>query len=269
MVVGEYSFVAMSERRVLKEFVSPSRLSYGNCKDQKDFKPEVRRACSEQTVGKDVFGARSAKIIIIGQPGAGKTSLVLRYCRNTFERNYKTTIGVDFEVEKYNVLGIPFNVQLWDTAGAERFRGVTTAYFRGAQVVMLVFDLCSEESLIKTRDWLKEAQEFCQCPFEIFLVGTKYDSLLEHDYVKMEEVAKQFAAEYKAEYWCTSSKSGHHIDDLFSRVTIVAFENIVSRELESLQAAEPKVQVAASSTLIRVRAKEPESPKRKKKCCPR
>eukprot|EP00731_Ephydatia_muelleri_P022557 Em0015g140a len=215
------------------------------------------------------FGARSAKVIIIGQPGVGKTSMVLRYCRNMFERNYKTTIGVDFEVEKYNVLGVPFNVQLWDTAGAERFRGVTTAYFRGAQVVMLVFDLGSEESLVKTRDWLKDAQEFCQNQFEVFLVGTKYDSLLEHDYLKIEEVAKQFAAEYKAEYWYTSSKSGEHIEELFTRVTVLAFENIVTRELESVQASEPKVQVAASSTLIRVRAKEPASPKRKRKCCPR
>jgi small GTP-binding protein len=98
--------------------------------------------------------SKSTKVIIIGAPGIGKTSLLLRYCQDSFEKNYKSTIGVDFEVEKCMVLGQPLNLQLWDTAGAERFKGVTTNYFRGANAVVLVFDLSTfmfDETIEKTR----------------------------------------------------------------------------------------------------------------------
>lgn len=212
------------------------------------------------------FSVRSAKVIIIGAPGVGKTSLVLRYCRDIFERNYKTTIGVDFEVEKYEILGVPFNMQIWDTAGAERFRGVTTAYFRGAQIVILAFDLTMDESLHRTGEWLREAQEYCYTNFDVFLVATKRDLVSDSTYEEREKQATEFAEKYGAEYWCTSSRTGDNVDALFTRIATVAFESVVMREVELL--SQPSNgQLTQNSTLIRVQPAK--SHKKKRDCCSR
>lgn len=61
-------------------------------------------------------------IFIRGNPKSGKTSLVMRYAHDVFDSDYKATIGVDFEVEKFEILGVPFTLQMWDTAGSERFQ---------------------------------------------------------------------------------------------------------------------------------------------------
>jgi small GTP-binding protein len=165
--------------------------------------------------------SKSTKVIIIGAPGIGKTSLLLRYCQDSFEKNYKSTIGVDFEVEKCMVLGQPLNLQLWDTAGAERFKGVTTNYFRGANAVVLVFDLSTfmfDETIEKTRDWLYEARENCSSDFELFLVGTKTDLVTNDRLDLIMPTIMEYALEYEAELWITSASTGYLIflcDDKF------------------------------------------------------
>ena len=216
------------------------------------------------------FNRRSSKVIIIGQPGVGKTSLVLRYCRDIFERNYKTTIGVDFEVEKYRILGVPFHMQIWDTAGAERFRGVTTAYFRGAHVILLAFDLTNDESLYKTNEWLREAKEFCDTDFDVFLVACKRDLVSDTLYESKKKEALRLADQYNAEYWQTSSRTGENVEELFTRLAIMAFENIMMKEVKSTSLPS-NGQIATASTLIKIRA-QPDPIKKKKKmkdCCAR
>ena len=71
---------------------------------------------------------RVSKIIILGDVGVGKTSLVQRFVNNTFSKDYKATIGVDFEVERFYVLKLPFDLQIWDTAGQERFRCIASGF---------------------------------------------------------------------------------------------------------------------------------------------
>lgn len=72
---------------------------------------------------------RSSKVIVIGSLGCGKTSLVQRFVNNCFNRDYKSTIGVDFEVEQFLILGMIFNLQIWDTAGQERFKCIASGNF--------------------------------------------------------------------------------------------------------------------------------------------
>ena len=72
-------------------------------------------------------GVRLSKAIVIGDSAVGKTALVNRFCRNAFDRDYKATIGVDFEVERFDVLCQPYNLQMWDTAGQERFRCIAAS----------------------------------------------------------------------------------------------------------------------------------------------
>ena len=81
----------------------------------------------------------------------------MRYTRDLFENNYKATIGVDFEVEKYSIMDVPFTLQMWDTAGSERFQCIASAYYRGANSVVICFDYSKINTLNEARKWLDQA----------------------------------------------------------------------------------------------------------------
>lgn len=85
------------------------------------------------------------KTTLVGSTGVGKSSLLLRYMDNTFNHNgYITTIGVDFRVRTININDRNVKQQIWDTAGKERFRTITTAYLRGALGLILIYDISNE-----------------------------------------------------------------------------------------------------------------------------
>uniref|UniRef100_A0A2K6BLH7 RAB34, member RAS onco family n=1 Tax=Macaca nemestrina TaxID=9545 RepID=A0A2K6BLH7_MACNE len=115
----------------------------------KDFHPRVTCACQEHRTG--TVGFKISKIIVVGDLSVGKTCLINRFCKDTFDKNYKATIGVDFEMERFEVLGIPFSLQLWDTAGQERFKCIASTYYRGAQAIIIVFNLNDVASLEHTK----------------------------------------------------------------------------------------------------------------------
>ncbi|XP_029142285.1 ras-related protein Rab-34-like [Protobothrops mucrosquamatus] len=112
---------------------------------------------------------------VVGTCQAQRTGTV-GFCKDTFDKNYKATIGVDFEMERFEVLGVPFSLQLWDTAGQERFKCIASTYYRGAQAIIIVFDLNDVASLDHTRQWLVDAlKENDPSGVLLFLVGTKKD----------------------------------------------------------------------------------------------
>jgi small GTP-binding protein len=115
------------------------------------------------------------KTIIIGDLNVGKTSLINRYVHNNFHENYKATIGVDLYKKelKYNTKRV--SLQLWDTAGLERFRSITKMYYTGSSYCIIVFDMSNLESFQNAINmWLNDVIEFN--PYSvIILVGNKYD----------------------------------------------------------------------------------------------
>ena len=91
------------------------------------------------------------KLLIIGDSGVGKSSLLVRFADNTFSGNYITTIGVDFKIRTINVNGERVKLQIWDTAGQERFRTITSTYYRGTHGVIVVYDVTSGESFVNVK----------------------------------------------------------------------------------------------------------------------
>lgn len=83
---------------------------------------------------------RGYKIIIAGSQGVGKSSLLLRYVENSWSGNMLSTIGVDFKFKTIQINGERIKLQIWDTAGSEAFKSIVSAYYRGADAVILVFD---------------------------------------------------------------------------------------------------------------------------------
>ncbi|XP_022594642.1 ras-related protein Rab-34-like isoform X2 [Seriola dumerili] len=173
------------------------------------FHPQVKAACQVQKTG------------------------TVRFCKGAFDKNYKATIGVDFEMERFEVLGVPFSLQLWDTAGQERFKCIASTYYRGAQAIIVVFDLSSVGSLAHARQWLEDAmKENDPSSVLLFLVGTKKDLSSPDQLAQIEREAIRLSEEIKAEYWAVSAKSGDGIRDFFFRVASLTFEANVLSELE-------------------------------------
>ncbi|XP_053504298.1 ras-related protein Rab-34 [Ictalurus furcatus] len=174
-----------------------------------------------------------AKVIVVGDVAVGKTSLISRFCRDTYEKGYKATIGVDFEMERFEILGVPFSLQLWDTAGQERFKCVASTYYRGAQAIIVVFDLSNYYSLDHARQWLEDAMiDNDPSSVLLFLVGTKKDLSPPDVLAQMEQEAIRLSEEIRAEYWAVSALSGESVRDFFLRVASLTFEARVLAELE-------------------------------------
>ncbi|XP_061432694.1 ras-related protein Rab-18-like [Lethenteron reissneri] len=116
------------------------------------------------------------KILIIGESGVGKSSLLLRFTDDTFDPELAATIGVDFKVKTIAVDGNKAKLAIWDTAGQERFRTLTPSYYRGAQGVILVYDVTKRDTFLKLENWLSELETYTtRSDIVKMLVGNKID----------------------------------------------------------------------------------------------
>ncbi|XP_064022337.1 ras-related protein Rab-34 isoform X2 [Pogoniulus pusillus] len=227
------------------------------------FHPTVASACQEQRTG--TVGFKISKIIVVGDLSVGKTCLINRFCKDTFDKNYKATIGVDFEMERFEVLGVPFSLQLWDTAGQERFKCIASTYYRGAQAIVIVFDVNDVTSLEHTRQWLADAlKENDPSNVILFLVGSKKDLSTPAQYSLIEKDALKVAQEMQAEYWAVSSLTGENVRDFFFRVAALTFESSVLAELErsSTRKIGDTVRISSNESDLYLSA-----PRKKPKCC--
>ena len=94
------------------------------------------------------------KILIIGESAVGKSCLLLRYTDNRFTEAFMTTIGVDFKTKFLHIDGDEVKLQIWDTAGQEKFRAITKAYYRGAHGILVVFDISRRDTFNQTKGWI-------------------------------------------------------------------------------------------------------------------
>ncbi|XP_029428668.1 ras-related protein Rab-18-B-like isoform X4 [Rhinatrema bivittatum] len=119
------------------------------------------------------------KLLLIGESGVGKSSLLLRFTDDHFDPQLGSTIGVDFKVKKLEVDGNPVKLAIWDTAGQERFRTLTPSYYRGAQGVILVYDVTRKDTLQRLMTWLSELETYStKSNLVKMLVGNKIDKAL-------------------------------------------------------------------------------------------
>ena len=150
------------------------------------------------------------KLLIIGDSGVGKTSLLMRFADGLFPETYTSTIGVDVKSRVVDLNGKRVKLQLWDTAGQERFRTITSSYYRGSQGIIVVYDVSDQESFDSVQHWLAEISEnggdYCR-----LLVGNKSDK----PRAIQTEVARQFAAEHEIELVETSAKNDDSVELAF------------------------------------------------------
>ena len=157
------------------------------------------------------------KIILIGDPGVGKTSIMTKFVSNEFQNTYLSTIGVEFKLKEiYINNNTCARLKIWDTCGQEKFRAITRQYFKNSEGVFIVFDLSNRETIKRLNVWMKDIQDNIDNDFFIFLVGNKTD-IKERDLTISEE-AKQFAINKKINYYEVSAKTGSGIYNIFEKM---------------------------------------------------
>ena len=165
------------------------------------------------------------KIVFIGNPSTGKTSLLNRICNDKFLPDYDSTIGVDFFTKTIYYNENIFKIQLWDSAGQEKYRSLIPSYLRGASIIFLVYDLTWRESFEAIKSWLGFVNQYTsKDQVKLVLVGNKSD--LERK-VKNEE-GKKLAEKEGMLFFETSAKTADGIVDMFytSFSMIDFFDNI-------------------------------------------
>ena len=153
------------------------------------------------------------KLVLIGDASVGKTSLLLRFADDSFEDNYISTVGVDFRFRTVTVDNELVKLQIWDTAGQERFRTITSAYYRGANGVILVYDITNNETFQHVQDWLDEVHKAAGESVTKLVVGNKAD-LVQQRQVN-ESQASQYAQSVNASFIETSAKTAVNVDKSF------------------------------------------------------
>ena len=127
------------------------------------------------------------------------------------------SIGVDFKLKNIEVKGKKVKLQVWDTAGQERFRTITTSYYKGAQAIIVVFDITDRDSFEHVKNWMADVDKFAKEGVLRILAGNKCD--LEHQRKVSKDEGKELASRYGIDYIETSAKETTNIEELFFNTT--------------------------------------------------
>ena len=131
--------------------------------------------------------------VIVGEAGSGKSSILMRFERNLFSDNFRTTIGISFISKTFSVSKTEVTMRIMDTAGQERFRKITSSHYRHADFVIIVYDVSNRGSFERVPSWIDEACEHAPEKAEILIIGNKCDSPTRRvSYAEGEELAKKY-----------------------------------------------------------------------------
>ena len=119
------------------------------------------------------------KIVLVGDSGVGKTNLLLRYLKNEFNTQTKATVGVEFGNTKVQIDNALIKAQIWDTEGQERYRSITSAYYKGAHGALIVYDITRKDSFDSVEKWLSDLKNNGEEKMVIMAIGNKCDMVNE------------------------------------------------------------------------------------------
>ena len=116
------------------------------------------------------------KIVLVGEVGVGKTSILARYVKGIYLQKPESTIGVEFSTRTVQLSnGVTVKAQIWDTAGQERYRAITSAHYRRAVGALLIYDITNYATFLAAKQWVSNLRENAEPEIVIMLVGNKQD----------------------------------------------------------------------------------------------
>lgn len=175
------------------------------------------------------------KAVVVGNGAVGKSSMIQRYCKGVFTKDYKKTIGVDFLERQLRVKEHDLRLMLWDTAGQEEFDAITKAYYRGAHVCVLAFSTVDRDSFLAVESWKKKVEnevgEIVMC-----IVQNKID-LIDEACITPEEV-DELAKRLKIKLFRTSVKENFNVDQVFEYLAVKCIEQRAKEATQRAQKTE-------------------------------
>jgi Ras-related protein Rab-22 len=162
------------------------------------------------------MATREVKVVLLGDTGVGKSSLVLRFVTQDFKEYSESTIGASFMSKVEVIDGTAYKYQIWDTAGQEKYHSLAPMYYRGAAAAIIVYDITNARSFEKTQAWVEELQRHGPENIVLVVAGNKAD--LDDKRVVGRDKAEGFAKGIGAIFLETSAKTGQSVGDAFKGI---------------------------------------------------
>ncbi|CCW62719.1 unnamed protein product [Phytomonas sp. EM1] len=166
------------------------------------------------------------KLIIVGDSGTGKSSLLHRFIKNSFPEDQTQTIGVEFGSKIVDLGDRRVKLQIWDTAGQERYKSVTRSYYRGTIGCLIVYDVTNRASYENVPNWLKDVRRLSASNVTILLIGNKTDLIKNKTCAVQYNEAALYAQQNRLLFFETSAITGDFV--------VEAFLNVAKNALHSL-----------------------------------
>ena len=158
------------------------------------------------------------KVLLLGDSSVGKTCFLLRYCDRTFQEAHLSTIGLDYRLKTMTLENNKnIKLQIWDTAGQDRFRALTKNYYKGANGIILIYDISTTQTFENVKVWINQIKEEANANVIIYLVGNKIDLPTDKRTVSEEE-GQKLADEYKFLFKEASAKEGINVNEIFQEL---------------------------------------------------
>ena len=194
------------------------------------------------------------KVTLIGESSVGKTSIINRYTKNAFTQEMESTLGANYSQKKITLHKQKIRMDLWDTAGQEKYRAIGRHFYKESYIVCLVYDITNRDSFEKLKSvWFPELKEYGEKLKILALVGNKLDKYLDEDV--NDEEAKKFAEEINAFFTKTSAMEGTNIEDLFNTLAEKYLTDIANLVIEK------------DEKNIQIKGDDVKDKGKKKKCC--
>lgn len=170
------------------------------------------------------------KVVLLGKSGVGKTSIVNTAVYGNFDPNSESTVGASLAIKSVQTKNGNVSLQIWDTAGQEKYRGMTPLYFRDANAAIAVFSVDDPDSFNDLGFWIKMLNDNLSTSYRLYIIGNKSDL----DKKVMMERVNGLSQSYDAPYFSVSAKSNSGISELFMKIATDCLEDdMLSKAAES------------------------------------
>ena len=166
------------------------------------------------------------KVILIGDSGVGKTNIMSKFLKNQFMENSKATVGVEFGSKLFIHENHKIKAQIWDTAGQEKYKAITGAYYKGSKGALVIYDITRKETFANIEKWVNDLKTAGDPKITIIIIGNKSDLADKRQITKEEgeEKAKSFGCAFLE----TSAFNGENIDKAFDIMVKEIYEKFSS-----------------------------------------